>query len=149
VPKRRSGYPHVTITEKEKGQQQLKILSHKHPTSAIGHLQFRDKDGKNLKINFSIPEIPEIQADKDWIGKKCVTYQICGDLWVAVWRNNPDKGFFYISGNKKSVQFRIRDLRRVPNRVLAVLKYSKKDKTRMLNTNKELFKGLNEHDSQM
>jgi hypothetical protein len=126
-------YAHTVISEKEKGKP-TEILKHKHPSKMNMTLDMQDSEGKNLKIKCSIPNATEIEGGKDFIAEKCVVFRIASELFYAVWRDNPNKGFFFISGNKKSVHLENHDLKHVPNRILTVLKYTKKCRKEVLST---------------
>ena len=127
MPKNTKTYPHITIKENKK------TLKHKHPTKIKGSLTVETIDGKILKITHTAKtQITAKTAQKDFLSQKCEIFQIVSGLHVAIWKNNPDKGFFYITGNKNSVHFRNRDLKHGVNAILRVLKYTKKAKTRVL-----------------
>lgn len=127
-------YPHFKIEEKEPKKPKTELV-HRHLDRLNGSFSFKSTDGKVLTTKFSAKaESDSTNQDLTFLEAKCDVFKIVSGLYCAVWKNNPDKGFFFISGNKKSVTFDQIDLKHAPNRILTVLKYRKKAKRRVLST---------------
>jgi hypothetical protein len=125
-------YPHFTVEEKEKKKPKTTLV-HRHLARMRGTRSYESTDGKVLTVKDSAKMETETSiADKDFLSEKCDITEISPYLYCAVWKNNPDKGFYYITGNKKSAPFDHSNLKHAPNRILKVLRYSKKRKKAIL-----------------
>jgi hypothetical protein len=116
------------VEEKEKRKPKTQ-LAHMHLKKVDGNLHAYSTDGKILTTKFSSPtESDTTVHDINFLEHKCDIFKISSGLYCALWKNNPDKGFFFLTGNKKSVSFDSIDLKHSPNRLLKVLKFRKRCK---------------------
>jgi hypothetical protein len=137
-------YPHFIISTKEKGKPK-KIISHRHPEELKLDMMIKQQNGKIMKFTASAKREPEITVQKQKLELNWTLFNISSNLWYAVSKKNPKDGFFYISGNKKSVRLRKYDLRHVPNRVLAVLKAIKGMETTSTSTTSIEYKSTHRY----
>jgi hypothetical protein len=121
-------YPHFTIEEKEKKKPKTELV-HRHLERMRGTRSYESTDGKILTIKDSAKAESESTIhDINFLEEKCDLYKILPGLFYAFWKDNPDKGFFFISGNKKSVSFDECDLKKGWIRYSRCLKDRKKKK---------------------
>lgn len=126
-------YPHVKITEKAK-REKPQELAHRHLKRLDGNLKFRTSDGKIMTITYSAKTEQATELNNpEWLAQHAHIFRICGNLFHATWKNNPDKGFFFISGNKKSVNTDESHLKRGWINYSAVLRHRKNQKRVILN----------------
>jgi hypothetical protein len=125
-------YPHFKITEKEPKKPEIELV-HRHLKKVKGTISYQTTDGKILTEKFSSPEVSTSEIhDLNFLEEKCDCYKISFGLFCAFWKDNPDKGFFFISGQKKSASFDELDFKKGWIRYSRILKGRKKLKNRVL-----------------
>jgi hypothetical protein len=130
-------YPHLKITEQEpnkKSKQKPTEIVHRHLQRLTGTLNFQTTEGTQLITKFSSPQEYDVSTQTNFLTEKCDTYIILHGIYLSFWKNNPDKGFIFISGNRKSEKIDILDIKKAWIRISAILKHRKKLKKAVLST---------------